>query len=510
MKGQFIKNKIAGFSTIELLIALTLLSVIMVGAVEAIMSTQYWFITAQTSNEALYKNKIITHNIKTLSKENFQQVLTVGSEVSKDTDLASDASCIEGGQCYFIDKTVTDISSCAKEVQVSVRWKIAERYPTSSITTSSYLSNSNEILAVGGDCLVQALHGDWSEVSPELGSQVNLSPQQITGVDVLGEYMYVTSAQSPFLRIFKLAEDPSDVPVLVSSSTGTGLRLNDVEVIRDYLTGRVYTYLMQHSSTSQLIVYDVTESDSPYLLTELSLLNVASSGSFPQGWRVVAYGGQLFVVSRETTGPELHIFSIADPRVPTELTSAPVNLNRTVNDMVVRDEIVNGLKRRFLYLAASSDLKEVGVYDVTNNIPVEIAAINLSGNADAVSIYLNGSILYVGRRSSTAPELYAFNNQKLLTNQLEVLAIGEVGGDVLSLTGTGRELVVGTGKNGSELQIWDSDIRTWNSSVVNAGQVSSFNSPRVAPLGIDVGMSNLLVVSQSQTQSETISVLHIP
>lgn len=510
MKGPFTKDMIVGFSTIELLIALSLLSVIMVGAVEAIASAQYWFVTAQVSNEALHKNKIITRDIETLSTENFQQVATVVSEASKDSDLISDQSCIDGGQCYFIDKHVTDISSCAKEVKVSVSWKIAERYSTSSITTSSYLSNNNEILAVGGDCLVEALSGNWSEVSPLLASQVVFPPQQITGVDVLGEYLYVTSALSPFLRIFKLSDSPDNAPVLVGSSTVQGLRLNDIEVIRDYLTGRVYAYLMQHSSTGQLIVYEVTNPDSPELLQELPLLNVASGGSFPQGWRVVAYGSQLFVVTRETTGPELHIFSIADPRSPTEIASAPVNLNRTVNDMVIRDEMVNGLKRRFLYLAASSDLKEVGVYDVTDIVPVEIAAINLTGNADAVSLYLNGSILYVGRRSSTVPELYVFNSQKLIENELQVLATGEVGGGVLALTGTGRELVVGTGKNGSEFQIWNTDLSTWNSSIVNAGQLSSFSSPNIASLGIDAGMNNMVVVSQSQTQNESISVLYSP
>lgn len=510
MRGQFTKNKFVGFSTIELLIALSLLSVIMVVALEAIMSAQYWFVTAQMSNEAVTKNKIITRKIQIIGKENFQQVSTVTSEVSKDADLESDRSCINGGQCYFVSKTVTDLSSCAKEVKVSVNWKIGQRYATSSVTTSSYLSNNDEILAVGGDCLVSALKGNWSEGSPELGSQISLLSQQITGVDVLGEFIYVTSAQSPFLRIFKISEDSSSKPVLVGSSTVQGLRLNDVEVIKDYLTGRIYGYLMQHSSTSQLIVYDLTESGSPHLLTELSLLNVASGGSFPQGWRVVAYGNQLFVVSRETTGPELHIFSITDPRAPVELTSAPVNLNRTVNDMVIRDEIISGVKKRFLYVAASSDLKEVGVYDVTNNVPVEIAAINLSGNADAISIHLNGSVLYVGRRSSSAPELYAFNSQKLIENELEVLGTGEVGGEVLSLVSTGKELVVGTGKNGSELQIWNIDISTWNPSVINAGQVSSFNSPRIAPLGIDVGLDNLVTVSQSLTQNESISVLYKP
>ena len=59
MKGQFIKNNESGFSTLELLIALSLLVIIMTGAVSSISSAQYWFLTAQVSHEALYKNKVI-------------------------------------------------------------------------------------------------------------------------------------------------------------------------------------------------------------------------------------------------------------------------------------------------------------------------------------------------------------------------------------------------------------------------------------------------------------------
>lgn len=510
MKGQFTNIIERGFSTIELLIALSLLAIIMVGAIASITSAQYWFVTAQIANEALYKNKILFFDIERLSKENFQQVLTSKAYASKEVDLPSDATCISGGQCYFIETQVTDISSCAKEVQASVRWKIAERYATSSVTASMYLPNVSEILAVGGDCLIERIHGDWHTNVPTLGSQTNLLTQGNTGIDVLDKHMYITSVTAPFFRMYKIPENPTHPLMFVGSSTVSGLRVNDVEVIRDYATGREYAYLMQHSSTSQLVVYEVTEPDTPTKLAELTLHNVASSGSFPQGWRVVAYGNQLFVVTRETTGPELHIFSIEDPRLPTEVTSAAINLNRTVNDMVIRDEIVNGSKRRFLYLAASSDLKEVGVYDVTGNIPVEVAAINLTGSADAVSIYLTGSILFVGRKSSAAPELYAFESQKMVRNELEVLGTAEVGAEVLSLQSTGSELIIGTGKNGAEFQIWNTDIQTWDPSIVNSGQLSSFSSSRLAPLGIDVGSNAVYVMGQSQTQPEMISALYIP
>jgi hypothetical protein len=510
MKALSIKYSSCGFSTIELLIALALLSVIMTGSVLAIGSAQYWFITAETSTEALYKNKIILQDVMSVSRDNFQLVSSTEEYELNDSALPSTNSCLSGGLCYSAQTLVTDVSSCAKEVLVSVYWKLGLRYATSSMSNNMYLSNQKEIIANYGDCQVGVLKGDWQHSTPVLGGSLNLSAQGNTGIDVVGEYMYVTSIREPYLRIFKINKDAKAAPVMVGSSMGAGVRLNDIEVIRDFLTGRVYAYVMQHSTTSQLAVFDVTEASDPQLLTELPLYGVASAGSFPQGWRVVAYGGQLFVVSRETTGPELHIFSIKNPRAPVEITSHAINLNRTVNDMVVRDEVVGTEMRRFLYLAASSDLKEVGVYDVTEATPVEVSATNLIGSADAVSLYLTGNRVYVGRKSSAASELYVFDASKLIRNELKVVGVSEVGADVLALSGTGKVLILGTSKTGSEIQIWSKDVATWSQTLVNSGRLSFVSGPRLAPLGIDLGPNNLYLISQSQTQPETVAVMYTP
>ena len=509
MREQSIKKNEYGFNTLELLIALALFSVIMATSIQAIFSAQYWFMTASVSQEAVQKSNELLYGLENISTENFQLVSSTAPRLSRNSESVSDADCIAGGFCYTTEVTVTDVSSCAKEVSVSVRWKFGERYATSSVTQPLYLSNLQEIVATGGDCIVKKLAGNWLTASPQLGGMTPLVNQQNTGIDVLGQYLYVTSITAPQFRIFSLGPQALPAPLLVGSSSG-GVRLNDVEVVRDFKTGRSYAYVMKHSSSSQLAVYDVTDSTTPMLLREITLFNVASNGSFPQGWRVTVYGGQLFAVSRETTGPELHIFSITDPTTPVEITSSALNLNRTVNDMVVRDEIVNGVFRRFLYLVASADLKELGVYDVTNLVPVEIAAINLAGTADASAIYLNGNTVYLGRKSSAVSELYAFNLSKLIRNELEVLGVSELGTEVLALSGTGNSLVVGTGKSGSELQIWTTDTTKWREGVVHAGQLSSMSSLRLAPLGIDVGQNNLYLMSQSPTQLETISVIFAP
>lgn len=510
MKVLSINKSTRGFSTLELLIALSLIVIVMTGAVAAISSAQYWLLTSKVSLEALYKNKAMAERVQSDSLLNFQNVSSTVASVSLEAAAPSDQSCLTGGLCYFTQTTVADISSCAKAVRVDVSWKLGLRYATSTLPTTMFINHPKEITALGGDCLVREPEGNWGLDNPLVGSSASLSAQGISGMDVLGEYAYVTSNLSPYFRVYRMYQDPLSAPVFISSSSESGVRLNDIDVIRDYKTGRSYAYVTKHSSTSQLAVYDVTEPASPTLLIDVSLFGVSSTGSFPQGWRVMAYGNQLFVVSRETTGPELHIFSIINPRLPVELTSAVINLNRTVNDLVVRDATVAGVIKRFLYLAASSDLKEVGVYDVTGSVPIEVAAINLSGAADASSLHLNGNRLYVGRKSSPAPELYVFDAEKLTKGVLDLKGSSEVGADVLSLAGSAQVLYVGTGKSGAELQIWSNDITSWSTTVVNSGRLSFMSFPRLASLGIDSAGNNIYLVSTSLTLPETMAVIYTP
>lgn len=499
-----------GFSTLELLIALALMSVILVTAVEAVAFAQYWQITALTASEAIIKNTNIANSLIKMSTKDFRSVSTTMPLISQNISDPVDASCLAGGFCYETQNIVTDISSCAKNTKVSVRYKIAARYATSTIDSDIYVRNLAEVAAVGGDCLVMLPDGNWATGNIQNTSTATQPPLGTTGIDIVDNKMYTVSTQSPYLRIFSLNTDPHIPPVLLGSSTASNVRLNDIDVIRDIPTGRLYAYVTQHSTSSQLAVYDVTNSSEPQLLVQLPLFAVASDGSFPQGWRVVAYGGELYVVSRETTGPELHIFSLLNPNQPIEKTSAVINLNRTVNDMTVRDEVIGSTTRRFLYLAASSDLKEVGVYDVTGSVPIEIAAINLTGTADASSLHLVGNTLYVGRKNSTAPELYAFAADKLIQNILQVVGTSELGTEVLALSSNGAILIVGTTKNGEELQIWNKDVSTWSNSVANAGRLSYLANPRLAPLGFDVDAQNLYLASQSQTQPETITTIYSP
>jgi hypothetical protein len=178
--------------------------------------------------------------------------------------------------------------------------------------------------------------------------------------------------------------------------------------------------------------------------------------------------------------------------------------------MVVREQMVGGTMHRYVYLATSASLKELSIYDVTNDTPTEVASFNLPGSEDASSLYLRGNDLYLGRRSGAGNELYMFDILSLLQGVGTPKATSEVGADVHTLGGSGSLLYLGTSKSGSEFQVWNTDKSTWSTSLVNAGRVSFMNIPHLAPLGIDSSEDYLYTINQFANQSQKLTVIYSP
>jgi Tfp pilus assembly protein PilV len=518
-----------GFGTLEIIIALALMIVVIVGAVNANISAQYWSMTSETSNEGLYKAKTIIEQLRATASKDFQSASSSPLTVSMNPLDGADTACIAGGMCYSIKRTVFDISSCSKFTEAYVEWRLGMRYPTTTESLYTNLTNNNEIIALGGDCLLNEPEGDWTSGSLDTVGSLSLTPlgAYISGIDVLQKRIYLVSSTSPQLRVFAVPNTAPGNPSLLGSTGGTGRRLNSVDAIRDMSTGRTYAFVTQNASTSQLAVFDVTDSSLPSFVSERTLSGVDKTGDHPEGWRLFSYGGRffeggaykyeqrLYVTTRETTGPELHIFNINAPTQPTEIVSAATSLNRTVNDMVVREQMYNGTLHRYLFLAedpgASPYTKHLRVYDVTDDSPVEVAWADLSGTADGLSLFLTGNRLYLGRESGSGPELYVFDVQVLLGGGLITpLATSEVGADVTTIRGTGSFLYLGTRKSGEEFQVWHADASTWSDSVPNAGRISFQDIPRLAPLGLDVNINWVYAVSQSASLSELLTVINAP
>jgi len=500
-----------GFSTLELMIAFAIITVVLAGAVTANYAAQYWSVISQTSNEAIYKAKTKLEDLRALTKEDFYQATSTPLTLSVSPADPADSSCLSGGLCYFVQTTITDLSPCSKYVEARVDWQV-QNYPTSSTALFTNLTNSPEIIARGGDCLLNQPAGDWKNASPQNVGALGSAPgKQYTGIDVIHKKIYATALTFPSFLVYDKPASVGQNPALYGSLnitvSGQTKGLNDLDVEEDLSTGRTYAFAAVNATTSQLAVIDVTDAHNPALVAQRDLLGVNPFGSYPQGWRVFIYGGRLYMATRETAGNELHIFDISTPTLPTELAS--FKLNRTVNEMLVRDQKIAGVNRRLIYLASDSDLKELGIFDVTGDSVTELNSVDLPGGQDGLSLNLVGNNLYFGRASNTAgPELYVFdvNNPGA---PLPIIGQGEAGANVTNIQVSGAYAYIGTSKSGQEFQVWDSNFNAWNPAILNAGRFESYDFAHLAPLGFDIDGDWIYNISQSAA-SDALQIIYAP
>jgi hypothetical protein len=517
MKAESAGN---GFSTLEIMIAMAIISIALVGALGANYGAQYWSITSQTSNEGLYKAKTKLEDLRALVKQDFYQATSTPDTKSVDTSDPNDTACLSGGLCYYVRTTITDLSSCSKYVEADVSWKIPN-YASSTTSLFTNLTNSSEATNLGGDCILNQPAGHWDTSVPQSVGSLAFNPgTRFTAVDVLHKEIYATASTSPYFLVYNVPTAVGQNPVLAGSTftdpgaAGSGTRLNDVDVEEDLSTGRTYAFAAENATTTGLAVFDVTDPATPTLVIEKQLQGIDLNGSYPQAWRVYVYGGRLYLTTRYTAGSEFHIFNINVPTQPVEI--ANFQLGRTVNDMIVRDQKVNGTMHRFVFLASQSNTKQLSVLDVTNDVISEVKVLGGATNAD--SLALLGHTLYMGTESNgSSPELYAYD----VTNpasSLPLLGRGEVGAAVTSLRVSGAFAYLGTTKSGQEFQVWNSDYTTWSSTVVNVGRLQYYSFSHLAPntadglpfgKGFDIDGNWIYAVSEWKT-GDALQTLYTP
>lgn len=450
MKERLVGN--TGFSVVELMIAFTIITVVLAGAVTASAASQYWRVTTDVGSDALYRTKAKLEQLR--------------ADAARDFHAASSSSlygeCETSGFCFFSNIQVNDVSFCVKSARAMYAWQIGV-YPTSTIALSTTLVNTQEATALGGDCLADVPKGNWESIHTFSNTPLTGVPGDI---DVLDGVAYTTSNQPPYLRVA--------VPDAMPCVTCVG-PYAAIDAARHMRTDRVYVYAAVATSSKQLQVIDVT-GHVPVMVAGQTL--VGATGSYPQGSRVKAYGDRLYITTRETAGPEFFIFDISDPTTPVQLAS--FNAVRTITDMAVREQRVGNRIRRFVFLSAKAGLKEVAVLEVTGDTIREIGFVDLPGSADAQSITLLGNKLFVGRDAHNGPEVYVFDISYLIDNLSEhVIGTAEVGANISRMRASGLYLFLNTNKIGSEVQVWRTDTDTLS-------HVTDFSLSHLAEQGIDI------------------------
>lgn len=452
MKVPFHIKKVKGFSTLELMIALAILSLVMGGVVLANYNSGYWSIASQTHNEALYKAKTMLEDLRATSRGDFY------SATSSALSVDMDAACAGGGLCYFTSSVVTDLSMCSKYAKANVFWQVPN-YPTTTVSLYTNLTNTTEAISLGGDCFLNTPAGEWQNM---VSGGVPTSLSSISGLDTLDGTLYVSSLASPYLQ---LVQDS-----FVSSCTNCAGPYNAIDAANDQTNGRTYVYAAASTTQTQLQIIDVTDKNNPAVVGSTTLATI--TGAAP-GWRIASYGRYVLLTARyisnsPTQDFEFHIFDVSNPSAPAEVGKA--KLNTSVYAILVHDQEVSGMMRRFVYLGTTG-AQELRIFEIGTSTPVSVSevpcvACDLPGGQTLKSLTLLGNTLYAGRESTPGgSDLYAFD----VTNPATVSILGQTdlgtGRGVVALRASGRLLFVGTQNTvgtGGQVELWDSNPSTFS------------------------------------------------
>jgi hypothetical protein len=393
------------------------------GAIVVAFGNQATATDAWTHEEALYKAVQVLEEARAEARASFNDVNSTPPTVS---------------DIYTTSTTVTDLSPCLKGATARVSWR-REEVRDQSVELTTYLGDPAAAWARGGDCASSGPADEWK--NPRVDHQDNLQPGGVqgTGIDVKTidgtTYAFLTGAKSSASEDDLWAIDVSVSPPVsppclypgdhcLDTGLGTGLGLNDVDVVRHAASGRYYAYVANLDTINQLQVIDVTDPANLELKASRSLVGVNPAGSYPQGREVFYYNDRVYVGTRETAGPEFHVFDVSDPLAPVELGQE--ELNHTVREIVVRDEMVGGVPKTLAYLATTGDSSEVIVLDVTDpsNITPLGAGFNAPGTHDGTSLYVLGERLYLGReRHATLPDFHILN----ISDPAAISELGQAG-----------------------------------------------------------------------------------
>ncbi len=490
MKAQLLGSP-RGVSTLEILIASALCMLSITASLLVVLGTEALVIDAQITTKALVRAHILLERGKS-SKQNF-------------SSITSTSSVWLGERPYLQTLTVVDYTRCQKQVFSEVSWKNAH---IQTVELPTIFTDIKTALALGADCGADMATDSW--VAPKKIAEGALSEGYPISIDELQGLLYVGSTKSPYFFIFDTKTLVPGEHNITSGSFANSFTMPAPIVAVDAVVWRgpsgevkKYAYVAVDATTSQMAVIEVTDLYNPMQVASRTLNNVAPNGSEPGGHKLYYYDDRLYVLTRYTAGPEMHIFDVSNPSDPVELGGG-VELGVTVNGFAIEERLVSGVHKRFAYMATSQLGAELKVYDVTDATNIGAAAEvlvsrhDLPGAQNGLSVYPLGNRLYFGRASTPAgPDVYVFDS----TNPgvgLPIIAAQNIDTGVSSLMVVGSLMFITTPKSKKEVQVWG----------VSGGDISLVSTHALAGAsfgGFDYAAGVLYATGQGSISIEVIS-----
>ena len=400
------KRATTGFSTIELMIALAILSLVLSAVIVVAFSSQSFLVGNQTTSEAMKLAQGLLEREQALARKDFNLV----NPIPETTDGVY-ASRVE---VSILNEDEDNPDYLQKLVKAVVRWK-TDRGVERELALNTIIANFTS--PHGNNTCNSTLSGDWSE--PEIlnsttdfkaliGDSDPLAVYPVTDVDSYRGKLYVTvnntsSNNKDTLFVFDIL-DPDDIDLDDStdnSSVAAGLNavaVADGHVFAASGHGADFGTCTAGGNCAQLQIFDA---DNLSKVADFKVPGVTGTGGQAIGKSIFYKDGFVFLgLAKTGSGPEFNIIDVHDPANPF-LVGGSYSVGAAVNALQVRNQ--------YVYLASpnAEELTILDLEDLDNVYTYD--APDSAGNGK--SIYLLGDTLYLGRTvTGSNPEFYILDN----------------------------------------------------------------------------------------------------
>ncbi len=384
------KSYASGFATLEILIALFVLTTALSASTLVAFGNQTFLVDSENEREAVKLAEVLLETAQGTALTNWREVIPLA------TSSGRFESTLE----------VTSLDYFTKHITARVRWKnsynIHQHVTLSSLITD--FQNNAE-----GDTCDPYLSGDWTQPVTKnsvtafkdlVGDPTGTYP--ITDIDAYHDKLFVTvnntSQNKETFFIFDVA-DPTDPTLILKFDNdlinATGLNAFALASTTDGL----FAYAASET-TKQLHIIDL-ESNPPQTVALYKVPGVTGA----TGFRIAYKNGYVYLgLDKTTTGPEFNIIDVRDPNTPVWVGGFQVG--NQVNDIVI--------KGQYAYLA-TPNTQELIILDIADPThPTMVGGYNVPSSnttGSGKTLYLADSRVYLGRTvTSGYPEFYIVGN----------------------------------------------------------------------------------------------------
>lgn len=411
-------NKNKGFSTLELMISLALISLILSTVILISFGNQSFLIASQNNSGALKIAQGLIEKQQALAQKDFNLVNPISPE---NEDIYEKSVEV---------KLLPDFLT--KEIKTIITWK-NENQLDNNLVLTTLISDFNS--PAGNNTCNSTLLGNWN--LPIVDSIIDFSSfsnipngtYTLTNVDAYKNRLYVTAGQTgsevslPTLFIFDISNKKNpELLGKIDNAPNVSKGLNAILISEDLTSSPMRTYAYAASNTSsnystcnpisnqacgEIYIFDVTNPTSIDFKANLKIISDPIIEGQLVTKTIFYKNGYLFLGLEKNAGSEFQIINIHHPNL---ITSGPYP---AIGDFEIGNDINSiYIKNNFAYIASPNN-QELKILDIENlKNPILVEGFD-SGSRNGKSLYSVGDRLYFGKAKdiSSDKDFYILNNK---------------------------------------------------------------------------------------------------